>query len=118
MGVKESVFTKRPGCMLRHVNMSLTLENLQRYVGGYLEILPLGVFCDQDVILICNEEGKLRHLEPNFVLTSMGSFLPVEDVIVGDVVFAASRGEEIVGLEGDIVELREWLMDQGVVFYE
>ena len=118
MGVKESVFTKRPGCMMRNTYMSLDLESLQNYVDGYIEILPLGVFCDQDVIMICNEEGKLRHLEENFVLTSMGSFLPVEDVIVGDVIFAATKDEEIVGLEGDIVDFREWLQDQGLVFTE
>ena len=42
-----------------------TLENLQKIVGGYIEcIYPF----EDNVGLICNEEGKLIGLEPNRVL--------------------------------------------------
>ena len=42
-----------------------TLENFQKIVGGYIEcIYPF----EDNVGLICNEEGKLIGLEPNRVL--------------------------------------------------
>ena len=42
-----------------------TLENLQKIVGGYIEcIYPF----EDNVGLICNEEGKLIGLEPNRVM--------------------------------------------------
>ena len=42
-----------------------TLENLQKIVGGYIEcVYPF----EDNVGLICNEEGKLIGLEPNRVL--------------------------------------------------
>lgn len=101
MGIKESVFIKRPGEPVRHVNMSLTLENLQRYVGGFIECLSVGVYHDQEVVLVCNEEGKLRGLAPCLVSPY--------DVIVGDVVFLRAKGEELVGLEGSLKDFTGWL---------
>ena len=42
-----------------------TLENLQKIVGGYIEcVYPF----EDNVGIICNEEGKLIGLEPNRVL--------------------------------------------------
>ena len=114
MEAKQSVFIKRPGAPIRHVNMSLTLENLQRYVGGYIEVVRVGTFNDQEVVFICNEEGKLRGLETNFYL--FGDF--ANDAIKGDVVFLQAKGEDLIGLEGDLREFRGWLQDQGLVFEE
>ena len=109
MGIKESVFIKRPGEPIRHVNMSLTLENLQKYVGGYIEVVRIGTFNDQEVVLICNEEGKLRGLEPNFEIP--------DDIVVGDVVFCQAKDEELVGLEGELREFRSWLTDEKLFFF-
>ena len=58
------------------------LQELQTIVGGYIEVLRL----DDDVLLICNEEGKLQGLKPNF---SMGL-----DTIVGTAVFVSFDGKE------------------------
>lgn len=38
------------------------LSVLQELVGGYIEVVRV----DNDVLLICNEEGKLQGLQPNF----------------------------------------------------
>ena len=63
-----------------------TLENLKEIVGGYIECIDVfdGVIC------VCNEEGKLLNLPPNFLF--MG------DYIAGDVFFCAGAEEEFVSL--------------------
>ena len=63
------------------------LEVLKSLVGGYIE----AVMVTPEIIMICNEEGKLQGLPPNF---STG-----RDVIVGTAVFVAYDGsEEFAGL--------------------
>lgn len=96
MSIKQSVFCKREDSALYHTNMSLTLENLQTFVKGYIEVVPLGVYEGQQVVMICNEEGKLR------------------DDIFGDVVFCAQDGEALVGLYGRLKHFRAWLQAQGL----
>lgn len=58
------------------------LAELQELVGGYIEVVRV----DNDVLLICNEEGKLQGLQPNF---SIG-----HDTIVGTAVFVGFDGKE------------------------
>lgn len=58
------------------------LPTLQNLVGGYIEV----VRATPDILMICNEEGKLQGLPPNF---STG-----KDIIVGTVVFVAFDGKE------------------------
>ena len=52
MSIKQSVFCKREDSALYHTNMSLTLENLQTFVKGYIEVVPLGVYEGQQVVMI------------------------------------------------------------------
>lgn len=54
------------------------LESMQKYVGGLIEMLPL----EGELVLICNEEGKLNHLPANRVI--IGKNGVIEDVIAGD----------------------------------
>ena len=70
-----------------------TLDTLKELVGGYIEVLRL----DDDILLICNEEGKLQGLPPNF---AMGN-----DVIVGTVVFVSFDGKE------DFTSLNDWQIE-------
>lgn len=59
---KIKVIVKRPDEKYGHVcNISDRLENLQKTVGGYIETVP----AVEGAIIICNEEGKLKNLEPN-----------------------------------------------------
>ena len=64
---------------------------LQGIVDGWLEIAPL----EDDVVLICDEEGKLRGKEPNRYIDSL------EDVIVGTFMVAGST------TEGDLADLTD-----------
>ena len=58
MGKKIHVLIKEPGKKPRSVNISRTLENLQKTVGGYIETVTLTA----DFVIICNEEGRLKRL--------------------------------------------------------
>ncbi len=67
-----------------------TLEALKTLVGGYIEVVRM----EDNILLICNEEGKLKQLPPNF---AMG-----HDVIVGTAVFVSfDGGEDFAGLNDE-----------------
>ena len=84
---KIKAIIKRPDEEFGHIaNISCTLENLQKIVGGYIETLYLG----HGLILIVNEEGKLMNLEPNF-RTARGFFA---DTIVGTAIVVGANGED------------------------
>ena len=83
---KIRAIVKRPDEKFGHVtNISCTLKNLQRIVDGPIQAVPI----TQDTVCICNEEGKLRGLQKNFILGKV----PFHDVIVGECA--------IVGVDGD-----------------
>jgi len=66
-----------------------TLEALQELVGGYIEAVsvPIGSGC----IFICNEEGKLHLMEPNFYYGG--------DIFVGPVFICCRSGEDFSDLQ-------------------
>ena len=63
------------------------LHVLQEIVGGYIECFQ--VF--DNVICVCNEEGKLKGLPINFIFGG--------DIIVGDVFFVATGEEDFESLD-------------------
>ena len=87
MAGKLRAIVKRTDEPYGHVcNISGSLENLQKIVGGYIETVPVG----RKHVLIVNEEGKLRSLPINF---HMGRY----DTIVGDAI--------VLGVHGDAGQL-------------
>lgn len=84
--MKIKVIAKYPGENPHVTSMSNRLENLQKYVGGYIEAVafPTGI------VVICNEEGKIRNLPPNGIVGGIE--------FVGNIIFAGVQGEEF----GDI----------------
>lgn len=68
------------------IEISDKLEEYQRIVGGYIEVFPFY----EDILCICNEEGKLKGLQPNFMFRN--------DIICGDVIFISASGPDFVGL--------------------
>ena len=60
-----------------------TLEAFQGLVGGYIETVGgLG----GDLVLVCNEEGKLKGLDPHLITAEF-------DIVVGDVIVTAYDGD-------------------------
>ena len=89
MAHKIKVIVKRPDEKYGHVtNISCTLENLQKTVGGYIETLTLPGFT-----IICNEEGRMIGLPRNCTVCGYD--------FVGDIVFAGVKGEEFADLPCD-----------------
>ena len=85
MAGKIKVIVKRPDESVGHKELvDNTLKALQGLVGGYIETLPIG----GKNILICNDEGKIRNMEPNIKIF-FGS-----DTVHGTVVIAGEDGEE------------------------
>lgn len=77
------------------------LSNLQKLVSGRIEVVAIG-----ESLMICNEEGKLDELPPNFITP--------HDVIVGDVLFVGDDGEEFGSLSDDeIFRLISYLISIG-----
>lgn len=55
-----------------------SLEELQGFVGGYIEIVRI----DDERLMVVNEEGKLNDLPINSIATYMARELIVGDVLV------------------------------------
>ena len=91
--MKISVLIKEPGKKPRHVNIENSLQNLQKTVGGYIETVTLAT----DLVVICNEEGRLMGL-PHCCRICGVDF-------VGPVVLCGVKGEEFSDLPG---EWKEW----------
>lgn len=69
-------------------NKHFTLQELQEYVGGYIEV----VYLSKKLVMVINEEGKLNNLPINNKATVI--YLAMNknvDVIVGDVLVMESK---------------------------
>ena len=95
---KIKVIIKRPDEKVGHVTyISNTLENLQKSVGGHIEVADIGV---RGAVIICDEDGKSKPYQTNF---RMGMFMA--DRVVGTVVICGTSGEEFADVP---ISLREW----------
>ena len=84
----------------QRVTQAPDLQALQRLVGGYIEIVhPDGM--PKGVVLVCNEEGKLR---PDMKANRWVSLHGTEDVIFGTFVLLGSQGDELVPLDETTAE--------------
>lgn len=81
-----SALLKRPGEIPRHVNVSNSLEALQRNVGGYIECVRFA----SDAVIICNEEGRLLGMPHNCYIAG--------HEFVGDILIVGTEGEEFTDL--------------------
>lgn len=91
------IVIKDPGQKPVAQDIENELEVLQELVDGYIEV----VYLDENTVMICNEEGKLKGLPGNFI---MGS-----DVIVGTAIFVGTddENEEFTDID--------WFMEQILV---
>ena len=89
---KIRVIIKRPDEEYGHVcNISNRLENLQKTVGGYIEVHQVTTSADgKPILMVCNEEGKLQNLEHNFYWE--------DDEVVGTIFICSAEGEEFADL--------------------
>ncbi|MCR5056026.1 MAG: DUF3846 domain-containing protein [Clostridia bacterium] len=97
--VKIKVLVVRPGERPFETEIDRNLESMQELVGGYIEqVCPF----NDDVSLICNEEGKIYGLTPNRALrTEEGEIF---DVIAGTffIAYSPSDSENFESLPDDL----------------
>lgn len=70
-----------------------TLENLQMIVRGYIETTGI-----DNLVIICNEEGKLRGLEDNIRLGN--------DTLKGTIIICGASGDEFSDVP---VTMQRWM---------
>ena len=91
---KIAAIIKRPDEEYGHMTfISHTLENLQKTVGGHIEVLPL----EKGVYAILNEEGKIRGLDPNMRVPG--------DILVGTIILVGVDGEDFTDIP---ITFKEW----------
>lgn len=91
---KIKVIIKRPDEEFGHMTwISDTLENLQKTVEGYIETVTIA----SDVVIICNEEGRLRGMEPNCSVAGKS--------FVGTIIVAGVDGDQFADV---ILPLKKW----------
>lgn len=69
-------------------NITPTLKNMQKIVGGYIETVTVM----HDAVVVCNEEGRIQGLPDNHSI-----FL---ENFVGDAFICGCHGENLDSLEG------------------
>lgn len=79
---KIKVIIKRPGEKPYTTWISDRLENLQKTVEGYIETVTVLT----DLVIICNEEGRIRNLPYNCTILGADFF--------GTILLAGINGEE------------------------
>ena len=87
-----------------------TLKAKQEIVGGYIEC----IYLNDDVIMVCNEEGKLIGLPYNRPLfTPNGEFY---DIVCGDCFIVGNDGEDFRSLTD--AEIEEWNELYSMIYFE
>lgn len=87
---KMTVVMVKPGREAEITQIGTKLEDMQKVVGGYIEaIYPY----DDEVAIVCNDEGKLQGLRPNRALYSNDEDGEVYDIIFGTY-FVCGLGED------------------------
>lgn len=87
------VVTKKPNEKPLIVEIKNELSELQRIVKGHIEIVQLA----PKIVVICDDEGKLKGYEPNLKYGL--------DILVGTVIFAGVEGEELKSLNDEQIEI-------------
>ena len=102
-------------CRIENIDSDKRLGELQRIVGGYIEYVPNG----RGLTLYCNEEGKIKGLDPNMVGTKFADFIEEDgDYIAGPLAVLGApddEGYEIATLPTNLGDksLKDAITDMG-----
>lgn len=91
---------KKPRRNAQVVDVENTLDGIRSAIGGYFEAL---VFSEEhNIIMICDESGKLKGLDFNFYLYGRND--RIIDEIVGNVLFVSAKGEDLRDLDENQID--------------
>lgn len=79
-----------------------TLSSFQKAVGGYIEAVTI----TKDVVVICNEDGRIRGLEYNTSLSGFDFYGPI--VVVG------VKGDEFTSVEGELISFLLYFLENDI----
>ena len=79
------------------VGEEITLHRLQVLVGGYIETVSPRFPVSDELVMLCDEEGKLKEMPVN-ELASACAYLLEGDCLAGDVIILSVDNEDFVGL--------------------
>lgn len=83
---KIKVLFKEPNEPIKDIEIENSLKAFQEAVGGYIETVTFA----EDLVIICNEEGRLKNMAFNCEILGVG--------FVGPVLFAGIKGDEFCSL--------------------
>jgi hypothetical protein len=110
MAKKIKCIVKRPDEQFGHVTwISDSLENLQKTVGGYIETVTF----NNGLVLICNEEGKIRDMPYSFTLRRIHGIIPIHNPIFGTVIVCGADGDQLTNVPIDFNEWKALLYEWG-----
>lgn len=101
---KRKVLLVKPGEYARATEIGSDLESMQAAVGGWIEeYMPF----EDDVALVCNEEGKMNGLDLNRAIYSEDG--QMMDIIAGDffVCYAPIESESFQSLPDNLMDKYE-----------
>lgn len=87
------IVVKQPDRMPEVREVENELHVFQDIVGGYIQCVNVV----DNIICVCNEEGKLIGLNPNFIFNN--------DMIVGSVFFCAVKDDDFDSLTDEQVKI-------------
>lgn len=97
------------------ISLPNELEDLQDYVGGYLEPLDMG----HDLIMLMNEDGKVRNMKWNrelAIVDQLGRHFV--DVICGKFFICRKEDGELASVtDVDIARIKRWEQDGTLTMY-
>ena len=88
------VYVKKPGKPLEAWKIHNTLEAMQQVVGGYIETVTVAT----DLVIVCNEEGRLIGLPYNCTIAGGCDF-------VGTIFFVGKFRDEFCSIVGESLPL-------------
>lgn len=95
MSNKIRVLQKKSGYKPEVISVNNELRELQKLVGGYIQTVSFD-YDDRTYALVCDEEGKIKKKEFNFIFGN--------DYIVGDVFFVRTVESDFGSLDDKDIE--------------
>ena len=78
------------------INISNELSEMQDIIEGYIQVIQI----EENVVLVCNEEGKLIGLRPNRAIYHDGFV----DIIAGNFFLCECDGENFTSISDENIE--------------
>lgn len=85
----------KPNEEYKVVEIGEELKDLQSIVGGYIEVTYLcKIFNKNNIIMICNDEGKLESLEPSILFLSKQDNSNVIEYLAGNIIICGDKYDD------------------------